>query len=579
MSGQQINSVDKAISIGYLVTPSSSSEYLVLCDERQKDLSFSENSLVYVRYKARVSSGKVIEVETLGYTGELRLENPYSQTPIDRVALAHHGDEIDGDGVDQKYLKVYPLATINLENGQPLPIGLPPSRSRFYFVEEAQLENYYRSRETTYKFGYLSGTNVPIGLDVRHFGQGDKGWGDARMIGVAGRTGSGKTVVVAGLVGAYAIHQELGILIVDPQGQFGSLDRWGQYVGELGKNPQKWSWKMSAAFAQAQRLGDVTVVKSSEINLGNDIQTFLALLRKQKFWESLRGGIKSDKIDLAETQLLRFLDEKKQAKKPLTDLKWSENLFDLIVDIVTAGYRDQDEQKNLIYTRTGASDRAGEIWDAVLSYFDPEKRPYSMDNLVRKVLVGRKIVILDIDEPEDDMKQLFQWKLFSALKLQAQRIYYDALSKGQQSNVNALIVVDEAQRIIPEFPEGELQKNTLSVVKDAINTGRKLGIGWIFATQSVTNIDKGIWGQMGTKIVGYGFGTGADRERLMEICGNDREVLNRYLRMPMPLQTGTYWFLVQGELVGLGNGNQSLFVDCFPTQADTLNHNRHLTQK
>ena len=567
-------------SIGYLVAPSTSSSYLLLCDARNKDLSFCENSLVFVRYQVRTVDGHLIPVETLCYTGAVKLENPYNQTVLSRVILSNFGNEMndDGDG-DQKYIEVFPIAAINLNTGEPIAIGVPPSQSRFYFVNNDQLENYYRSQRTTFKFGYLSGTDVAIGLDIRHFGSGDKGWGDARMMGIAGRTGSGKTVLVGSLISAYATHQQMGILIVDPQGQFSSTDSSGRYTGELGKNPNIWSWKLGLALAKAGRSQDISLISASQVNFGNDLDTFIFLLSKYKFWEAIKPGIKRDKVTIAETDLIAYLENCLQSTN-LAQLKWSNALFDTVVDLIANTYRSPDAERDFMLHRemnpNPPSKKAGNLWNYILSFFDPQQHPYSMEKIVADVLIGRKIVIFNADNLDEDIKDLYYLKLFSSLKVKAQRIYHQALASGTQSDVNALLVLDEAQRIIPEYAESDMKVQILTVIRDAINTSRKLGIGWIFATQSVTNIDKRIWAQLGTKFIGYGFGTGADKECLLEICGRDTAVLNRYMRMPMPLQTGKYWFMVQGELIGVGNGNQCLFIDAFPSQSSLFDFNSYL---
>jgi len=528
--------------------------------------------------------GQIVPAEVLCCTGEIKLENPFNQTPLHHVTLASFGREMEYDSnyqSDQKYIEVFPIASLNLTTGEHIPIGVPPSNSKFFFVEDSQLERYYRSQSTTFKVGYLSGTDVTIGLDIRHFGSGEKGWGDARMMGIAGRTGSGKTVIVGTLIGAYATHPELGILIIDPQGQFSSTDGNGVYVGELGKDPSKWSWQLSQAFTKAGRMNDVYIVNTSEIGFGNDLETFQFLLRKHKFWEAIKGGIKSEKVEIAEERLMHHLKiELSSHQNSLCKMQWNQQLFNTIVDIIASTYSNADKVRDDILAREQGScppsEKGEEVWTHVLSYFNPHLRPMSMDKIIHDVLVERRIVILNIDREDDDMKELYYLKLFSSLKLKAQRIYRQALAAGQQSDVNALFVLDEAQRIIPEHPETEMKKKIVGVIRDSINTSRKLGTGWIFATQSVTNIDKGIWGQLGTKFIGYGFGTGADKDRLSEICGKDTSILNRYGRMPMPLQTGKYWFMVQGEMIGIGNGNQCLFIDAFSSQAEIFRHNAHL---
>ena len=65
-------------------------------------------------------------------------------------------------------------------------------------------------------------TSVSVPFRFNHFGDPkDGGGGEAYHIGVFGRTGSGKTTVAANMILGYAQHHEnMSILIIDPQGQF-----------------------------------------------------------------------------------------------------------------------------------------------------------------------------------------------------------------------------------------------------------------------------------------------------------------------------------------------------------------------
>ena len=62
--------------------------------------------------------------------------------------------------------------------------------------------------------------------------------GEAYHTGIFGMTGSGKSGFAAYLLAAYAQHPDLGILIMDPQGQFASevalpfsLQTWFESLG------------------------------------------------------------------------------------------------------------------------------------------------------------------------------------------------------------------------------------------------------------------------------------------------------------------------------------------------------------
>lgn len=68
--------------------------------------------------------------------------------------------------------------------------------------------------------GRAYSTDVRMPFWLKHFGNGVGGAGEAYHIGVFGKTGSGKSGLAAYLLLGYARHKEMGILFVDPQGQF-----------------------------------------------------------------------------------------------------------------------------------------------------------------------------------------------------------------------------------------------------------------------------------------------------------------------------------------------------------------------
>lgn len=192
---------------------------------------------------------------------------------------------------NRQYVAVVPLAVRDVRTGELVGDWvLPPSGTPFYEVEAEQAGTYYQ-RSSLFMAGWVMGTRVPLGIDIRDFGE--SGWGDARLVGVAGRSGSGKSVLAATLAGAYAGQRDLGILLIDPQGQFSSSDEFGRYAGEMGKAPQKWSWRLSRMFELANRMSDVVVAGWDEVRLDEaDTDTFLELLDYYKFWPTLRPGVR-----------------------------------------------------------------------------------------------------------------------------------------------------------------------------------------------------------------------------------------------------------------------------------------------
>jgi putative protein kinase ArgK-like GTPase of G3E family len=75
-----------------------------------------------------------------------------------------------------------------------------------------------------------------LSMWFKHFGSSDQGLGgagEAYHIGVFGKTGSGKSGLAKMMLCAYSRHPNLGILVIDPQGEF-TLELSGSRVGNQG---------------------------------------------------------------------------------------------------------------------------------------------------------------------------------------------------------------------------------------------------------------------------------------------------------------------------------------------------------
>jgi len=81
--------------------------------------------------------------------------------------------------------------------------------------------------------GQAYANDVLYPMWFKHFGSGAGGAGEAYHLGVFGKTGSGKSGLAKMMLCAYSRHPGLGILVIDPQGEF-SLEFSGTRVGQQG---------------------------------------------------------------------------------------------------------------------------------------------------------------------------------------------------------------------------------------------------------------------------------------------------------------------------------------------------------
>ena len=109
---------------------------------------------------------------------------------------------------------------------------VPPTGSRVFRVDQVlldQLLSVYQ-KEIVY-LGKAYANDVLYPMWFKHFGSGNGGAGEAYHLGVFGKTGSGKSGLAKMMLCAYARHPQLGILVIDPQGEF-SLELSGTRVGQ-----------------------------------------------------------------------------------------------------------------------------------------------------------------------------------------------------------------------------------------------------------------------------------------------------------------------------------------------------------
>ncbi len=555
--------------LGSITSPCETGSYRVVLRDYAGTAQI-EGSLVALDYEERDSSGAIVTKTVLGQVSKMHMENIHHK-PGPLGALLREKGRIPGLSgyADQKEVDVLPMDTIIVGTDiHQLPRTIPLTGTDVRFASVADVAHFSGQHQALYNIGHLYETEVPIGLLLKHFGAGDDGWGDAHMLGIFGPTGSGKSVMGASVFAGFAARREMGMLIVDPQGQFSG---W-----ELGKDPDKWSWRLNEAFRRVGRGPDVRRIKMEDVSLESPA-LFVELLERLDFFDAL-SIIGSDKKEQTMVELTSFMSDAIASKQisSLGDLAYTDNLVGIIVQIAASTYADPAKQVNKMQQAYQTSPfkiaRAKRIWEEVREKFD---RTHRLGDLIDDVLINRKIVILDVFMDEK-FQDLYCAEILDSIAKQAQMIYNAKnkiyrrgvpARKYENAETNALIVVDEAHRFAPQATghkkDLERMKRTL---QDAIRTTRKLRVGWCYMTQSIAEFDKGIFRQLQTKILGFGIGTGVDNEHLEDALNHDSDLIERYRRLPRPTTTGSYPFAIIGELVALGNGSRALFVTAFKDQ-------------
>ena len=566
--------------VGSMTTPSETGKYRMVLRDYAATAQI-EGGLVALDYNERDVNGNEVTKTVLCQVSRMSSRNRHHENPILGALLRERGRIPGLSGfADQKEVDLLPMDTIvKGTNKHEMPRSIPPTGTDIRLASKADVANFSDQHQALFNIGHLYGAEVPIGLMLKHFGSGEDGWGDAHMLGVFGATGSGKTVMAASIIAGFAARREMGMLIVDPQGQFSGF--------EFGKDTSKWSWRLDEAFRLVGRGPDVRVVSVNNIALESP-SLFAHLLQRYKFFDAF-GFMGHDKKEQIVHEFSLFLDDilrEKKRENPNFTLGELELDQEVVQEVAVTGagvYADAAKKREKLQEEFQQNPRKGErakrIWEQVREMFS---KPYKLGDLLDDVLINRKIIILNVDV-DDSIKDLYCAEILDGIKKKAEFLYRiqqgifwtgDPARKYKGVETNALIVIDEAHRFAPQSSgKNDDQEKMRATLVDAIRTTRKLSVGWCHVTQSIADFDKGIFRQIQTKILGVGIGTGVDNEHLETALNRDKDLIDRYRALPRPLTTGVFPFAIIGELVALGNGSRALFVSAPKTQKELIDLN------
>lgn len=418
--------------------------------------------------------------------------------------------------------------------------------------------------EITY-LGTIHRSEVYLPLKLRHFGAADAGGsGEAYHLGVFGMTGSGKSVLTSYLIATYARHATMGILVMDPQGQFTterglpfSLHEWAK---NQGRNVLKYSISRDLRLPlDAGLLSDLLEVTP----FFKDALTIKAAENRttaaSEFARVLRGIEKWDDLSPEETlrQVLSAMLGDAQALARIYSSQVSrERLIGAIQSIL-----ETQTDKNV----------ALETFAPLHNLFAPTNN----EGTERKKLWGilqhalstgttRPLVIIDFSGEGEELLDATSVKarllriVCSRLNRVAEETYKDGKS------LNTLVVFDEAQRFAAQEPEDDEARELATSLVDYVRTTRKYGLGWMFITQETSSLRRGIYNQLRVRAFGYGLTSGTELGRLRETIG-DQAALDLYRSFvdPAAITPSVYPFMLTGPVSPLSFTGAPVFLSVF----------------
>ena len=417
---------------------------------------------------------------------------------------------------------------------EPEVLGMvPPTGTRVCRVDQSLLNrllDVYMS-EIVY-LGRAYSNDVFYPMWFKHFGGGGEkgGAGEAYHIGVFGKTGSGKSGLAKMMLCAYARHPQLGILIIDPQGEFSDELRGvrrgnqGLPVDEIVKNLNR--------PIQRYRIVDL------QLDTWDLFQELLTARRFVQDYLDVRGA---DNIPLAAEYIreglersgvkLSELSTESALRKALTTVSQRANR---IYTGQPRAVQLQDRVRTILDSEMEHTRDKG--WNPITDMFQAGKGRRTLFGIVGDLIQSkqkntpRPVVVVDISEEgnpglwAEEIEQKVMTRLLNVLVIQA------AQHSRRTEGTNVLVVIDEAGR---HAPSGHLEAGSQAAVlrkmlRNAVRETRKYGLGWFFISQTLGGLDNEILQQLRILAFGFGLALGAEFDRLRDFVGGDKRALELY---------------------------------------------------
>jgi hypothetical protein len=524
-------------------------------------------------------NGRAYRKRALCQLGGIVTRNRWHEDPVIRAVIKHQGalpalsGESDLTSAQLSALGVFLLDDAGRVLRRTTLSTPPPSGTLVFPADAATLHDLVHTEPGIFYAGQSPGDGLPVPLTLRHFGATEAGgFGEAVMLGIFGQTRSGKSILAAQLLAGFAANRDLGILVLDPQGEFGR-DRFA-----AGDHRVDFSIKRLLGSLRHRR--EASVVTTDEVAL-EGAEAFTELLRRAGFFESLgfKGANKEREAAGRLAGLLTELTDGEGRRRPIRDLR-SADMALLVKDL--ARFAD------VIYaTRPGTTPGEGQraadvlarfnldearlrrVWIDALRRFRTDDGRVPLSQLIQRVLSDRAVVVLSFAQENADEPPYF---LLNEILTRLRQVIHRSFQHGQTSN--ALVLLDEAHLFAGEHASEHADgARTRALLAQSVRMTGKYGVGWMFVTQTLHDFDKTILRQLQVKIFGQGFKLGADREYVETELG--KEGFARYCSLPDPKRTGRYTFMVTGPIVALGSLGTPLVLQGFRAADDLMRANPH----
>lgn len=514
----------------------------------------------------------------IGTVTEIRTSNRWHEDPNMRGVLKRYGSLPHLSGVgDVRTADVLVQAAYLADSADPSQ-GEPPIESggalsmspttgaRVERVTDEFLTQLLRRHadEIIY-LGHIYRSDVRLPLIIRHFGRGT-GAGEAYHTGIFGITGSGKSVLAAYLIAAQLRHPEMGVFLIDPQGQFSgeeglpfSLQEWAEGLGRQTivrriasdlRLPQN-AVLLSDLLGLTRFFRDILTIRGTE-QRESAVTEFRSILQGLTNWHTLPAD------DVLRHVLNTLANDAQALQRIYVSTNRRAELAGLLNGLLTNApqFELAAELFRPLHSLFSSTNASGGNRQPVLQLLDQVLNPQEGP---------RPFVIIDFSSGgTNDLldstpvkARILRW-VCDMLNLRAEQAYRSSES------LNVLVVFDEAQRFAAESPEDEESADLSARLVDYVRTTRKYGLGWMFITQEVGSLRRGIYAQLRVRCFGYGLTSGSELQRLRETIGDPAALdLYRSFVDPAALQPSAFPFMLTGPISPLSFTGAPVFLSVY----------------
>ena len=568
--------VSKAEGIGVIGSPSSTTELALDIMARSVSKKLV-GELAFFRYLQDNNTNYA-----LGQITEVKLRNIWHEDPTIRSLIRQRGrvDAVsERQDTHQGEMIVSAVFANEQGNYRPSILGTVPATGTPIFIADdgvlQELLAPYQSQ--IYHLGYVYGSKPKLPLWFKHFERGIDGAGESYHIGIFGKTGSGKSVLAKMIVLGYARHQQMGLFIFDPQGEF-SLG--------LNKPQRKLSIGNVLHPSVLQGLGrKFEVYNLSRFRLGT-WELLGELLLEFDFFGAM--GVKSSDYQATTANYVVdfFKANNNKFKLKALDEKAFLEMLDYINSNIHRIYSGTSGVERVQSFLDEAKQKLGtaqfsplkEKWDKVIGFFSEEGGKLSIEQIVYQALSvsktgSRPLVVVDLSrKPSDITAGIWDEKIKPILIDSILGVLLRVAEDAYQNDVslNTLVVLDEAHRLAPQerIANNERKQRIKTNLIDAVRTTRKYGLGWMFLSQTVSSLDNEIVQQLRISFFGFGLSMGTEYRKLQEIVGGKGEYLKLYQQFRDPhssfdIESREYSFMTIGPVSPLSFSGTPLFLNVF----------------